>query len=109
MTAPHVDGFSTAGEILAGLCTCQSPVCPLPHAPAAVRAYLEGQLCACLEAACRRPHTQEAAARFVLNASGFDLWSLRHSGLPGGIPEVRDPLVYQAPQTGKAAPPRSAS
>lgn len=80
MTAPHVDGFSTAGEVLAGLCRCQSPVCPLPHAPSAVRAYFDGSDCTCLEARCRRPHTMEAAARFVLVASGFELWSLRHQG-----------------------------
>lgn len=110
MTPRHVEGFSTAGEVLADLCRCESPICPLPHAPSAVAAYLNArELCTCLQGSCRRPHTQEAAARFVLNSSGFELWSLRHSGLPGGIPKVRDPLAYQPPQTGKAALPRSAS
>lgn len=151
MNPRHVEGFSTAGEVLAHcrslgfrtadptvqwqctlpqghrgnhearhqgsallmwstLCRCESPVCPLPHDPWRHVAHPpDGVLCECLDPLCRLAHTQEAAARFVLNASGYALWSLRHSGLPGGIPKVRDSLAYQPPQTGKADPPRSAS
>ncbi len=111
MTPPHVAGFATAGEVLADLCRCESPVCPLPHDPWRAVAYPpdDGALCECLDSACRRPHTQEATARFVLGATGYALWSLRHSGLPGSTPKVREPLAYQPPQTGKADPPRSAT
>lgn len=89
MRPQHVDGFSTPGEalhaVLVQLCSCESPVCPLPHTSAAVRAMIEpADLCDCTELRCRKPHTQEATARFVLSATGFRLWCLRHAGQPGG-------------------------
>ncbi len=98
-------GFATAGEVLAELCRCGSPVCPLPHDPWRAVAWPEDQgLCDCLDQHCRRPHSPEAVGRFVYVHRGVLLPSYGAAVLGG-----TDPGAYQPPQTGKAAWPRSAS
>ena len=89
MIPRHVEGFSTAGEVLADLCRCESPACPLPHDPWREVSYPpDDVLCECLDPLCRLAHTQEATALFIMGKAGYRLWSLRHRGLPGALPMV---------------------